>query len=70
MKKSESRETIFIPKRSRYEDERYIACNGRRVLVKTGVAVEVPKEIAEVWRNSERQREVAEEKIKGFASEG
>ena len=69
-KPTNKKETIFIPKRSKGENERYIACNGRRLLIKCGVSVEVPPEIAEVWHNSERQREAAEERIRGFTGEG
>ena len=65
-----TKETIVIPKRSKGENERFIACNGRRLLIKCGVPVEVPREIAEVWYNSVAQREAAEERIRGFASEG
>lgn len=68
MKKTQ-KEVIIIPKRSKGDNERYIACNGRRVLIKTGVPVEVSKEIAEVWHNSVKQREDAEEKIRGFSSD-
>ena len=68
MKKTK-KEVIIIPKRSKGDNERYLACNGRRVLIKTGVPVEVSSEIAEGWRNSEAQREMAEEKIRGFSSD-
>ena len=68
MKKTK-KEVIIIPKRSKGDNERYLACNGRRVLIKTVVPVEVSSEIAEVWRNSEMQREMAEEKIRGFSSD-
>lgn len=63
------RETIFIPRRSKGENERYIACNGKRVLVKCGEPVEVSSEIAEVWRNAEAQRAMAEERIRDLSVE-
>ncbi|MBQ7670249.1 MAG: hypothetical protein IJS45_05965 [Clostridia bacterium] len=60
--------TINIPKRWRGDDERFIACNGRRVLVKTGVDVEVAPEIAEVYFNSVSQRDESERKISEYSS--
>ena len=60
--------TIRIPKRSRGDDERFLACNGRRVLVKTGVDVEVDPAIAEVWYNSCAQRDVSEEHIRALSN--
>lgn len=61
--KKKNKITINIPKRWRGDDERFIACNGRRVLVKTGVDVEVSPEIAEVYYNSEQQRDESERTI-------
>ncbi len=46
--------TVFIPKRGRNDSERYIAVNGRRMLVRTGEAVELPLEFAEVVENSQK----------------
>ena len=37
---------IMIPKRCKGDDERFIACNGKRILVKTGCEVEVDPDIA------------------------
>lgn len=61
---------IFIPKTSKGDCERYIAVNGRRTLVKTGVPVFVAPEIAEVYGNSQKQRERADEKIRSFSTDG
>ena len=49
--------TVNIPKRWRGDDERFISCNGRRVMVKTGVDVELDPALAEVWYNSLAQRD-------------
>lgn len=46
--------TVFIPKRGRNDSERYVAVNGRRMLVRTGEAVELPLEFAEVIENSQK----------------
>ncbi len=60
---------IYIPKRSKSDNERFIACNGRRVMVQTGQTVEVTPDIAEVYRNSVAQREEADRRISGLVSE-
>ncbi len=44
-------ETVFIPKRGRNDNERYVAVNGKRILVKCGEAVTVPAEFAQVIKN-------------------
>jgi len=67
--KKNSKVTVRIPKRWRGDDERFISCNGRRVLVKTGVDVELDPALAEVYFNSVRQRDVSDERIKALASE-
>lgn len=46
--------TVFIPKRGRNDSERYVAVNGKRMLVRTGEAVELPLEFAEVIENSQK----------------
>lgn len=60
---------IYIPKRSKNDNERFIACNGRRVMIQTGKSVEVSPEIAEVYYNSVSQREEADRRISGLVSE-
>ena len=53
-KKSEEKlVSVFIPKQSRSDTERFIAVNGERILVQTGKNVEVPERFAEVIKNSE-----------------
>ena len=66
--KKQTKVTIRIPKRWKGDDERFIACNGRRVLVKTGCDVEVTPAIAEVYYNSEDQRAESERRISEMAS--
>ena len=61
--------TLHIPKRNKSDNERFIACNGKRVLIKTGCDVEVDPDIAEVYYNSVRQRSECEERISGMVSE-
>lgn len=59
---------IYIPKRNKNDNERFIACNGKRVMVQTGKSVEVSPEIAEVYNNSVKQREEAEKRISDMIS--
>lgn len=59
---------VTIPKRGRGDEERFISCNGRRVLVKTGVEVELDRDIAEVYFNSLRQSAECERKIAEMAA--
>ena len=59
--------TIRIPKRWKGDDERFLSCNGKRVMVKTGIDVDVSPAIAEVYFNSVRQRDESEEHIARLA---
>lgn len=59
---------IYIPKRNKNDNERFISCNGKRVMVQTGKTVELSPELAEVYENSVRQREDAERRISGMVS--
>ena len=51
MKKKEFK-TVYIPKESRNDTERYVGINGKRILVRCGEVVSVPSEFAEVIENS------------------
>ncbi len=51
--------SVFIPKESRNDTERFVAVNGERILVQTGKSVEVPKRFAEVIENSARMAAVS-----------
>ena len=55
--------SVFIPKQSRNDTERFIAVNGERILVQTGKTVEIPERFAEVVRNSEKMAAVSAEYI-------
>lgn len=55
--------SVFIPRQSRNDTERFIAVNGERILVQTGKNVEIPERFAEVLRNSERMAAVSAEYI-------
>jgi hypothetical protein len=52
--------TVFIPRKSKNDTERFVAVNGENMLIKTGVAVEVPARYAEVIETSQRCDEAAE----------
>ena len=55
--------SVFIPKQSRNDTERFIGVNGERILVQTGKNVEIPEKFAEVIRNSEEMATVSAEYI-------
>ncbi len=55
--------TVFIPKQSRNDTERFIAVNGERILVQTGKSVEIPQRFAEVIKNSENMAAVSAQYI-------
>lgn len=58
-KQNEKLVSVFIPKQSRNDTERFIAVNGERILVQTGKTVEIPERFAEVLKNSERMAAVS-----------
>ena len=66
-KTAEVMKTVFIPRRSKNDTERYVAVNGENMLIQTGKAVEVPLRFAEVIENSQRQDNAAEAFIEAFA---
>ena len=51
--------SVFIPKQSRNDTERFIAVNGERILVQTGKTVEIPERFAEVVANSEKMAAIS-----------
>lgn len=57
--KNEKLVSVFIPKQSRNDTERFIAVNGERILVQTGKTVEIPQRFAEVVKNSEEMASVS-----------
>lgn len=69
-KKAEETETVFIPKESKHDDALYIAVNGRRMLVKKGETVALPKAFAEVVKASFAAKAQAERYIDSVSAEG
>ena len=69
-KKAEETETVFIPKESKHDDALYIAVNGRRMLVKKGEPVTLPKAFAEVVKASFAAKAQAERYIDSVSAEG
>ncbi len=67
-KKEEKLVSVFIPKQSRNDTERFIAVNGERILVQTGKTVEIPEKFAEVLRNSEKMAAISAEYIEANSS--
>ncbi len=62
-KTSEKLVSVFIPKQSRNDSERFIGVNGERILVQTGKTVEIPEKFAEVIKNSEKMAAISAEYI-------
>ena len=58
-KSNEELVSVFIPKQSRNDTERFVAVNGERILVQTGKTVEIPARFAEVIKNSEQMAAVS-----------
>ena len=56
---SEKLVSVFIPKQSRNDTERFVAVNGERILVQTGKTVEIPERFAAVIKNSEEMAAVS-----------
>ena len=55
--------TVFIPKQNRNDTQRFVSVNGERILVQTGVSVQIPAKFAEVLKNSEDMQQAAERYI-------
>ena len=70
IKKNEDTETVFIPKESKHDDALYIAVNGRRMLVKKGEPVALPKAFAAVVQASFDAKRTAEKYIDAVCAEG
>ena len=70
IKKNEDTETVFIPKESKHDDALYIAVNGRRMLVKKGEYVALPKPFAAVVKASFAAKAQAERYIDSVCAEG
>ena len=61
--KNEELVSVFIPRTSRNDTERFISVNGESILVQTGKTVEVPEHFAEVIMNSEKMARISAEYI-------
>lgn len=60
----EPTEKIFLFKDdSTYKDDLFVSVNGRNFQIQRGVEVEVPACVAEVIRNSDRQKQLAERRL-------
>ena len=62
MKKTD-RYTVFIPRLHKNDDALFVAVNGKRMLIRKGESVDVPREFYEVITNSERQTALSEQFI-------
>ena len=54
---------VFIPKLHKNDDALFVAVNGKRMLIRKGETVQVPREFYEVIENSRRQSLEAEQFI-------
>lgn len=68
--KSEETETVFIPKENKHDDALYVAVNGRRMLVKKGESVTLPKSFAEVIKASFDAKKTADSYIDSVSHGG
>ena len=60
----EPMEKIFLFKDDGvYKDDLFVSVNGRTFQIQRGVEVEVPACVAEVIRNSDRQKQLAEQRL-------
>ena len=66
---AEAYEEVFIPKTSKDDDSLFVSVNGKRILIKKGVPVKVPKAHAEVIRNSLEQSAKNDEFIAAVTSD-
>ncbi len=55
--------SVFIPKQSRGDTQRFVSVNGERILVQTGVEVKIPEKFANVINSSGEMQEQAESYI-------
>ncbi len=54
---------VYIEKRGRHDSERYVAVNGKRMIVQCGKEVTVPAEFAEVIEHSCAQDKLSDDFI-------
>ncbi len=60
---------VFIPKLHKNDDALFVAVNGKRMLIRKGETVQVPREYYEVIENSRKQSLEAEQYILSNANE-
>lgn len=66
----EPMEKIFLFKDDgAYKDDLFVSVNGRNFQIQRGVEVEVPACVAEVIRNSDRQKQLAERRLEKLAEQ-
>ena len=65
---AEAYEEVYVPKTSKDDNSLFVSVNGRRILIKKGIRVNVPKAHAEVIRNSFEQSAKNDEFIAANAS--
>ena len=66
----EPTEKIFLFKDDgAYKDDLFVSVNGRNFQIQRGVEVEVPACVAEVIRNSDRQKQLAERRLEKLAEQ-
>jgi len=58
---------VYIPKKGPGDDARYLAVNGKRIMVKTNTHVMLEKKFAEVYYNSIASDEAAQAYIEANA---
>lgn len=61
--------SVFIPRKSKTDTERYVAVNGENMLIQTGRQVEVPVRFAEVIENSQAEDAAAEAFIESVSTD-
>lgn len=62
--------TVFIPKENKHDDALYVAVNGKRLLVKKGENVKLPRCFAEVILSSFDAKKTADSYIDSVCSGG
>lgn len=64
-----SYEPVYIPKQYAKDDSQFVGVNGRHYLIQKGKTVMVPREVAEVIRNSQLNDEQAQAYIDSMTAE-
>ena len=59
----DNKKTVYIPKRGRNDNFRYVAINGKRMLIRCGEPVEVPEDFAAVINQGQQQDDASDDYI-------